>query len=752
MYSVWTQRQNRRTNPRLSRREHTIVRVLKRTFFHWSTIVMVVGAVFLGTFVYGILTYVSFANDLATPERIMNRNNRGLLLFDKDGALFYRTAEAKDLRPVSIEVIPKHVQDATVAAEDAQFYSHPGFSVAGMVRSTWKNMLARDPFRFGGSTITQQLVKNSLVGVERTYARKIKEFILAVEIERRFTKGQILEMYLNSVYYGSNAFGAAEAAELYFGKKVSDLSLAEAAVLAGIPNAPSYLSPHAGNLDATMRRQQYVLGQMREHNFILQDQEEDARKQTLTFIPPKHDPVASPHFALSVIDEVRRLFPEDEAERRGFRVTTTLDRRVQSIAEEEIANGVKRLTSQKVTNGAMVVQDPKTGSILAMVGSADWENDAIGGKFNAATQALRQPGSSIKPVIYLDAIRRRLVTPTTILQDEPKDFGGYKPKNFDGRFRGEVTVRRALANSLNVPSVQIMEKVGVRHAVELAQALGLSTLTDPNRYGLSLVLGGGEVKLVDMVGAYAAIADGGVWHEPHMVIKIEDKFGTIVYTYERGIRQLFSLSVPPQRSKTVVDAASAYLVTHILSDSGARAEVFGNLLSTSRPMAVKTGTTDDYRDSWTIGYSPQLVVGVWIGNNDNSPMLSVSGSIGAAQVWRAAIERMHQGAPIQTFERPSGIFEVGVCTGTFLRDDASDIREVYLTGTEPTQLCHPPSPIPTPAPTPEPTPEPFGSAQGLRPTPQPEADRPLDETPTPTPTPSPTPSPSPTPLIELPSL
>ncbi len=722
-HELWVKRQEqiaqtRASLPGIPARNRT-VSSLRRMVWHWYVPVISTILVLGFLSIYAAVTYFMFLRDLTSPEKIMNRNNRGLILYDTEGKPFYRSSEAKEFRPVPLSDIPEVVRKATLAAEDAQFYTHPGFSYRSIVRSLFKNLSERKLTRYGGSTITQQLVKNSLVGQEQTLNRKFKELVLAVEIERRYNKDQILEMYLNSVYYGSNAYGVAEAAQRYLGKDIRRVNLAEASFLAALPNAPSYLSPHTGSMDAAKSRQSYVLQQMTVHSMISASEAERARQVQLAVVPRKADGGSSPHFALFVRDNVYELFEEDEANRRGFRVYTTFDSRLQKIAEEEVSRQVKLLARFKASNAALVALDPKTGALLAMVGSADWENDAIGGKFNAAIQAKRQPGSAIKPLVYLAALADRTVSTVSTLHDKPTDFGGgYRPKNYDGKFRGDVTVRRALANSLNVPSVELLNMVGVPRAIEVAQALGITTLEDPSRYGLSLVLGGGEVRLFELTAAYGVIANNGLKAETYAIERIEDKFGNTVYTHQEGVYGLLAPAGPRQTVREVLDAGPTYLVTHILADSAARAEVFGNALTIGRQAAVKTGTTDDFRDSWTIGYTPQLVVGVWIGNSDNTPMTGVAGSLGAAPIWRAVMERGLAGKPVQSFTRPAGVAEVKICLDKKLLDE-NGVPEVYLYGTEPTERCNPePSPSPTtePSPTPEFTP-------------------PLEPSPEPTPTP-----------------
>ena len=582
--------------------------------------------------------------------------------------------------------------------------------------------------------------------------------ILAIEVDRRYTKDQILGMYLNSIYYGAGAYGISEASQIYFGKEVGELTLGEAAVLAALPQAPSRYSPFGGDIEALTARKYTVLDRMAEQGYIEKQVAEETKETQVQFIDPpaEAESTDAPHFAVWIRDYLYQKYGEDDVNRLGFRVTTTLDLELQKAAQDIVEKQVAALAAQDVTNGGLVSIDPHTGELIAMVGSYDWSNEDFG-KYNIAF-AKRQPGSSFKPIVYTQAFREGK-KPNDILHDKVTDFGGgYKPKNYDGRVRGDVTVRRALANSLNIPAVELLNEVGIQDTLDLAKELGITSLTDPSRYGLSLVLGGGEVELFEITRAYGVLATGGLFVPTHPILSIEDKFGNSIYEYNPIAKsekdsfqgnpfQFFTGGSEPFADKKiggsgdneVLKDSEAYITTHILSDNQARSETFGSgsALLLSRPAAVKTGTTDDYRDSWTIGYTPDLVTGVWIGNNDNSPMGRVAGSVGAAPIWNRFMEAAHKGKQVRQFSRPSTIVEVRVCKNSALRacNDCKEedrYAEIFIRGNEPKNVC-PEELTPTPQPTSEATP-----------TEEPKPEEPTD-TPVPTDTPpQPTAAPSPT--------
>lgn len=597
-----------------------------------------------------VFTYFYFAQDLTDKETLMNRNDAGVVLTDRDDRPFYTFHEGKYKTFAPLPQIAPVMQQAVIAAEDRDFYNHPGFSIKAIVRSLYDDITTRN-FSYGGSTLTQQLVKNSLLNPRKHILRKYQELVLAYEVERRFSKEEILEMYLNSVYFGEGTFGVEEASRRYFNKSAKDLNLAEASLLAGILPAPSRLSPFRNNLQETKNRQNYVLRNMAKQNFITSDKAKSAASEKLNFQQtPEINNNEAIHFALMVQDELIKRYGEETLARSGFTVKTTLNMAYQRYAEGVVKKRVAELAPNRVSNGAAVVIDSKNGEVLALVGSADWQDENFG-KVNVAAN-LRQPGSSFKPIIYALAFEERIITPATILQDRATTFpGNYKPRDYDDKFRGPVTARRALANSLNVPAVEVMNKVGVAQALEMAHRLGITSLEDPSRYGLSLVLGAGEVKLLDLTSAYTVFANQGLKNPTTLILKIENKRREAIFSYTPN----------PQ---PVLSPETAFLISSILSDNNARAEIFGNALTISRPAAVKTGTTEKYRDALTIGYTPSLTAGIWVGNNNGRSMDNIAGSLGAAPIWKDLMEKFLADTPIEQFNPPpSGDVSVYSCQG-----------------------------------------------------------------------------------------
>lgn len=653
-----------------------------------------------------IFTYLYFAADLSPREALISHNDTGLELFDINNKPFFNFYQAKSKHVVPLSSVPVFTQKAIIAIEDKDFYSHQGFSIRAIIRSFWENLQGKQ-LVYGGSTLTQQVVKNALLNPNKSYLRKIQEIILAQEVERRYTKDQILEMYLNSVYFGEGAFGIEEAANVYFNKSAKDLDLAESAILAGILPSPSRLSLF-GNLKEAKLRQKLVLEDMVKQKFISEKQRDQALDEELQITPHERDINAlAPHFALMVRNELIKKYGEEEVVRSGFKVKTTLNLDWQRYAEKSVAKQVENLRGDNVSNGAAVVIDPKTSEVRALVGSKDWYDQNFG-KFNIAL-SLRPPGSSFKPIVYIKAFEEDLITPATILQDVPTVFPNfdeskfyasfpsraaaqaalardpnafYKPVDYDRRYRGPVTVRRALSNSLNIPSVAVMKKVGVEEALDSAKNLGITTLQDLSHYGLSLVLGAGEVSLLELTNVYATFANSGLRGEPALISEIKNKRGEVIYQY-----------IPKQEQ--VVEPKYAFLISSILADNKSRAEVFGTVLNISRPAAVKTGTTEDFKDAWTMGYTPSLAVGVWVGNNSNTPMSGIAGSLGAAPIWKDLMEKFLVGTPIEQFEPPEGIVKIGQCgvdkakiaTASAKSDLASAAVEYFIKGTEPLKFC-----------------------------------------------------------------
>lgn len=656
----------------------SIGRKLQRKISPYGPMVAIVTLAFLFLFIStALFTYFYFARDVKSKASIMNNNNTGLVLLDRNGKPFFSFYQGKYGAYVPLAKIPPEVQEAVIAAEDKGFYHHPGFSITGIVRSAIADLMHRQIVA-GGSTITQQLVKNAILTPRKDFLRKYQEIIVAQEVERRYTKKQILEMYLNSVYFGEGSFGIGQAAERYFGTTPMNLTLAQASMLAGLLPAPSQYSPNSAGDKLAKERQLYVLKSMKSQGYITQKQLQNAYQTKLSFTPhPSNINTVAPHFAIMVRNELIKKYGEETVIRSGFRVKTSIDLSLQKFAEQDVAENVQKLAPDNVSNGAAVVMDPHNGEILAMVGSANWYNKKFG-QVNVA-ESLRQPGSSFKPIVYSLALQERLITPATILQDVPTTFPvNYTPVDYDHKYRGPVTVRRALSNSLNIPSVEVMQKVGVASVVSWAQQLGITTLGDPSQYGLALVLGAGDVKLTELTGVYATFANNGIHNDPTSILQIYDKRGQKIYQYQ-------------PKNEQIVDPDVAFLISSILSDAKSRAEEFGNTLNITRVAAVKTGTTNDFRDAWTMGYTPQVTVGVWVGNNDNASMDSIAGSLGAAPIWKDIMEHYLQGKPVLAFNPPPGIDKESVCVlaGSPSSSHAATLvrQEYFLAGTQPVKSC-----------------------------------------------------------------
>lgn len=623
-----------------------------------------------------LVTYLVLARDIADPERLMNRNNTGVELLDINGQAFYSSGTSKPLTRLKADEISKVTTDALISSEDKEFYKHSGVSLRGLIAALYANVASRDATAYGGSTLTQQLVKNTLLSSNKNFFRKYQEVAMAIAVDRQYSKDEILNLYINSVYFGEGAFGIDEAAKTYYGKLAKDLSLAEASMLIGILPAPSAYSPISGDVDKAKKQQERVLRRMVEDGKITEAQKKDALATQLAFVPAQAQNVSkAPHFVEMVIAELEKKYGEETVKRSGYRVQTTLNVAWQEQAEQNVRDQTAINARSGGRNAALVAIDPKNGEIRALVGSADYSNETFG-KFNVAISP-RQPGSSFKPIYFTEAFNQRLVTPATIMKDEATDFGGYKPNNFDFKFRGDITVRNALAQSLNIPAVKVMEKLGVNDAVETAQRMGISTISKDKDYGLSLALGAAEATPLAMTNAYAAFANGGLQYEPTTIRQIESKYGDII----------FRTNI---KSKRVQSEQASYLISNILSDNTARAPTFGSSLNISgRQVAVKTGSTDNNHDAWTIGFTPSLAVGVWVGNNENEAMSS-GGSAMAGPIWRKSLTTFLGDTKAEEFPRPNGIVEIAICRSNGLRatgNASNTYNEVFLSGTLPTGSC-----------------------------------------------------------------
>jgi 1A family penicillin-binding protein len=615
-------------------------------------------------------------------------------IYDRYGRLLYEIIDPHVGKhtPLPLDQIPVHLRQATVATEDANFYANPGVDLRAILRALIINLRGGEVIS-GGSTITQQLARNLLLSpeerVQRTLTRKLRESILAWRLARTVTKDEILALYLNESYYGNLAYGVEAAAQAYFGKSASELDLAECALLAGLPQSPATYNP-LENPQAARERQAVVLELMVKNGYISEEEARLAREEQLHFAAVPF-PIRAPHFVMYVWGLLERRFGPQELYRGGLEVYTTLDvdmqEAAQSIVRRRLATLADRprrdLPDPNVHNAALVALDPNSGEILAMLGSPDYFDPEIDGAVNCAL-APRQPGSSIKPLTYAAAFAKGY-TPATMILDVrtaflTKEGEPYVPLNYDLAFHGPVLAREALASSYNLPAVKVLDYVGLDKMTALARSMGITTFDDSERFGLALTLGGGEVRLLELTAAYAAFAKGGSKVEPVAILRIEDTQGHILYQGKPG------------QGERVLDERIAYLITDILSDDLARMPAFGegSVLKLSRPAAVKTGTTTDWRDNWTIGYTPELVVGVWAGNADNSPMRDVSGVAGAAPLWHDFMEEVLEARPVKEFAEPEGLTRMEVCTlsGQLPNPYCPHRRtELFVAGTEPKETC-----------------------------------------------------------------
>lgn len=638
---------------------------------------LVIGGPILAFLIFTpLLTYLYYANDISDQERLMNRNNTGVVLTDKSGQAFYTVGRAAHRNLIPLSEISDDMEHALIAGEDKDFYKHEGFSVTGILRALFNNIVARG-VTGGGSTLTQQLAKNTLLSENQTFLRKYQELFIALAIEQQYSKDEILDMYLNSVYYGENAFGIEDAARVYFGKAPKDLTLAESTMLVGVLPAPSAYSPISGNPEYAKERQTTVLTRMVTNSYITEAEKQAALAQPLAYAPQNDaNNSEAPHFAEMVMQELYAKYGEERVTRSGYQVTTTLDLALQRQLKTNIAAQMPYIQRNGGSNAGAVAVDPASGEVRALVGSADWNNPEWG-KVNMATTA-RQPGSSFKAIYYAGALADGVITPATILHDKSTDFGGgYKPQNADRHFRGDVTVRSAISQSLNVPSVEVLQKFGISNAVETARNLGITSIDSNKNYGLPLALGTAEVPLLQMTNAYAAFANQGQQYAPTIIASIKNKFDAPIFNAN-------------EKPRTAISAGGAFLISSILSDNTARAPIFGSSLTVpGRTAAVKTGTTDDSRDAWTIGYTPQLAVGVWVGNNNNAVMAN-GGSGMAGPIWVKTMRQALSGVPNTPFTPPSGVIQKPVCYGTGgLASSSGDntYNEYFLASALPTTTC-----------------------------------------------------------------
>jgi len=674
---VWKRRLWQISHPNFSPKKFNFSKLLARLAF-LAFILVLSGTVAGGVFL------VVIARQLPRPDRIVRKEGFATKIFDRNGKLIYDVFENQKRTPVQLYEIPQTLREATVAIEDKDFYKHKGFDPKGYLRSIYY-VFVRHRLQ-GGSTLTQQLVKNVLLSSERTVKRKVKEFILALEIEAKYSKDQILQMYLNEAPYGGTAWGVEEASRTYFGKSVSELSLTESAILAGLPQSPSRYSPFGQTPTAYINRTRDVLRRMREDGCISSEDEQKSLKELENFkFASISGTLKAPHFVMYVKQLLEEKYGEQVVELGGLRVTTTLDLDFQDKVQEAVASEIAKVEKVHITNGAAMVMNPQTGEILAMVGSKNYDDPNYDGKFNVV-MAKRQPGSAIKPITYAAAFKKGY-TPATMLVDTTTAFPegankpDYVPTNYDGKEHGPLLLRNALGNSINIVAVKLLALVGLQEMLSLANDMGLQTLapTQENlsRFGLSVTLGGGEVRLIDLTSAYSAFANGGLKVEPVAILKITDKDGNVLDEFR------------PLPGKRVLTAPEAFLISNILSDNSARILTFSEnslLRFDDRQVAVKTGTTNDKRDNWAIGWTPQVMVGAWVGNNDNSPMKNVvSGVSGATPIWRKVILEYLKGKQREDFAIPEGVVsaEVDVVSGYRSHDGFPAKSEYFIDGTQP---------------------------------------------------------------------
>ena len=623
-------------------------------------------------------------------------------IYDRHGRLLFEMPPpyTGSHTPVPLDAVPAHLRRATIATEDATFYQNPGMDAWAILRAAWINVQGGEVLA-GGSTITQQLVRTLMFSPDeqaaRTLRRKLRELVLAVRITRHYTKDEILTLYLNETYYGNMAYGVEAASQAYFSKHVGDLDLAECALLVGLPQLPAIYNP-LENLPAAKERQAVVLDLMVKREYITAEQAALAKEEALAFAAAPF-PIRAPHFVMYVRGLLEQELGLPRLAAGGLNIYTTLDIDLNETGRDVMRQRLTLLANcyyqtecppggHNVNNAALVVLNPHTGEILAMVGSPDYFSTAIDGAVNGST-ALRQPGSSVKPITYAAAFapthKPHPLTAATMMLDVRTSFVtregvSYVPLNYDLVFRGPVRLREALASSYNLIAVKVLDTIGIKTMTDQARQMGITTFASPDQLGLAVTLGGGEVKLLELTAAYAAFANGGRYTSPRAIQRVEDADGTIVWMPDAAL------------GGRVLDSRVAYLITDILSDDLARVPTFGeeSVLKLTRPAAVKTGTTTNFRDNWTVGYTPDLVAGVWVGNADNRPMRDVSGVTGAAPIWHIIMEAAHNGRRAPGFTRPNGLVEIEVCatSGHLPGPDCPHrVTELFIHGTEPTATC-----------------------------------------------------------------
>ncbi|MEX1052229.1 MAG: transglycosylase domain-containing protein [Patescibacteria group bacterium] len=641
--------------------------------------------IILGGLIFTFLGFAWFAKDLPAPGKLSQASSASSVFYDREGEILFETYKDKNRVPIELKDVSEHLKNATIAIEDKNFYKHKGISQTGILRAVINIVFKREIQ--GGSTITQQLIKNVLLTPQQTIPRKVKEIILAVMVEQRYTKDEIFQMYLNEAPYGGSFWGVGSAAKGYFDKAPKDLSIVESAFLAGLPQRPNVYSPFYGRNDSWKQRSKDVLRRMREDKYITKKEEESAlvTLEKLKFEAPNLS-INAPHFVFYIRELIEEEFGTKILD-QGIKVTTTLSLDAQTQTQKIVNGEIKKLKGANVGNGAAVVLDSQTGEILAMVGSYDFNNTEFG-RFNAAT-GLRQPGSAIKPLTYALALEKGY-TPSTVIMDLSTVFPNqgqdeYVPVNYDNTFRGPVQIRFALANSINVPAVKMLALVGIKDFLQKAQDLGLETLAPTqanlNRFGLALTLGGGEVRLLDLTTAYSSFARGGTYLEENGILEIKDSRGKSIFKAKKA------------NQSRVFSEETSFIISHILSDNIARSAAFGTnsfLNISGKTVSVKTGTTNDKRDNWTVGYTKGITAGVWVGNNDNSPMDAsiASGVTGASPIWNKIMTTLLKDYDDGIIDQPSKVkaLTVDAYLGGLPKEGYPTRSEYFIEGTEPKEV------------------------------------------------------------------
>jgi 1A family penicillin-binding protein len=674
-------RKKRKTNPRKIVKKNNLFKI-KRGIKKISKIAKKISVREKKIIISGLVIFVLSLTiwdvvfkGLPTPAELVSRKiNVTTKIYDRNGVLLYQIYKDQNRTLLNFSQIPENIKLATIASEDASFYTEHGFSLKGILRAMFTN-ITNKKLAEGGSTITQQLVKNTLLSPEKTIIRKIKELVLAIKVEATFSKDKILEMYLNQVSYGGSAYGIEAASEQYFGKDVSKLDLAESALLVGLPKSPTTYSPFGENPDLAIKRQKEVLQAMVDNKYITKQQQTDAEQEKLNLLNNQTN-IKAPHFVMYVRQKLVDEYGEDIVNSGGLNVFTTLDYNVQQIAQEAVTTQVNKLKGLHVGNGAALVVDPNSGEILAMVGSKDYFDTKNDGNVNV-TVALRPPGSSIKIVNYAYALSHGY-TPASIISDEPITFKSpgadpYSPVNYDGKFVGNIRLRDALAESRNIPAVKLLASYGVQNMIELGQKMGITTWNQENTYGLSLTLGGGATKLIDLTRVFATVADYGNRPPIISITKVTDY---------KGNNLPISCDTGNCDKAQVLDPRTAFQLIDILKDNNARAPEFGqysSLVVARHPeVAVKTGTSNSLRDNLTIGFNQKYLAAVWVGNNDNSSMSRIaSGITGAAPIWNEIMAKLLANEPSLAWKAPSGLIQV----------PCPNRGEWFLIGTNTKSLC-----------------------------------------------------------------